>query len=91
MNELTGKVLWIEKTSIHDGEVLMQSEFAAAILKESMLEGMNTAIETSLYGDYETKIRPLLPFLSTMYVDFMRIEWKKNCKVSKTSYKSERY
>lgn len=137
MNELTGKVLRIEKTSIHDGEglrtvvflkgcplkckwcstpesqyryshcaagygkemtvsevvkevskdsifffhsgggvtisggeVLMQSEFAAEILKKCMMEGMQTAIETSLYGDYETKIRPLLPYLSAMYVDF---------------------
>lgn len=56
--------------TISGGEVLMQSEFAAEILKECMLEGMQTAIETSLYGDYETKIRLLLPFLSTMYVDF---------------------
>ena len=137
MNELTGKVLRIEKTSIHDGEglrtvvflkgcplkckwcstpesqyryshcatgygkdmtvsevvkeickdsifffhsgggvtisggeVLMQSEFAAEILKECVTEGIQTAIETSLYGDYDTTIRPLLPFLSAMYVDF---------------------
>lgn len=56
--------------TISGGEVLMQNEFATEILKECMLEGMQTAIETSLYGDYETKIRPLLPFLSAMYVDF---------------------
>lgn len=56
--------------TISGGEVLMQSEFALEILKECRLEGMQTAVETSLYGDYETKIRPLLPFLSAMYIDF---------------------
>lgn len=56
--------------TISGGEVLMQSEFALEILKECMIEGMQTAVETSLYGDYETKIRPLLPFLQAMYVDF---------------------
>ncbi|MDO4312532.1 MAG: glycyl-radical enzyme activating protein, partial [Eubacteriales bacterium] len=56
--------------TISGGEVLMQSEFAAEILKECRMEGMQTAIETSLYGDYDTKIRPLLPHIQTMYIDF---------------------
>lgn len=56
--------------TISGGEVLMQSEFAADILKECRMEGIQTAVETSLYGDYDTKIRPLLPFLCAMYVDF---------------------
>lgn len=56
--------------TISGGEVLMQSEFAVDILKECRMEGIQTAVETSLYGDYDTKIRPLLPLLSAMYVDF---------------------
>ena len=56
--------------TISGGEVLMQSLFAKELLKTCQEEGIQTAIETSLYADYETAIRPLLPYLSSMYVDF---------------------
>ena len=56
--------------TISGGEVLLQSAFAKEILKECMMDGMQTAIETSLFADYEKDIAPLLPYLSAMYVDF---------------------
>ena len=55
--------------TISGGEVLQQSAFAGEILKGCLEEGMQTAIETSLYADYQGSIRPLLPWLTAMYVD----------------------
>ena len=64
--------------TISGGEVLMQSLFAKELLKACQKEGIQTAIETSLYADYETAIRPLLPYLSSMYVDFKIFDEKKH-------------
>lgn len=64
--------------TISGGEVLMQSQFAEEILKACREDGIQTAIESSLYADYETAIRPLLPYLSSMYVDFKIYDEKKH-------------
>ena len=55
--------------TISGGEVLMQADFAKEILKSCMEQGIPTAIETSLYSSYN-KIRELLPYLTSMYIDF---------------------
>ena len=55
--------------TISGGEVLMQADFAKEILKSCMELGIPTAIETSLYSSYD-KIRELLPYLTSMYIDF---------------------
>lgn len=55
--------------TISGGEVLMQADFAKEILKASIEQGISTAIETSLYSSYE-RIRELLPYLTSMYIDF---------------------
>ena len=47
----------------------MQADFAKEILKSCMEQGIPTAIETSLYSSYD-KIRELLPYLTSMYIDF---------------------
>ena len=55
--------------TISGGEVLMQADFAKEILKFCMEQGIPTAIETSLYSSYDN-IKELLPYLTSMYVDF---------------------
>lgn len=55
--------------TISGGEVLMQADFAKEILISCMEQGIPTAIETSLYSSYD-KIRELLPYLTSMYIDF---------------------
>lgn len=55
--------------TISGGEVLMQADFAAEILKSCIEQGIETAIETSLYADFSV-IEKLLPYLDAMYIDF---------------------
>ena len=55
--------------TISGGEVLLQPDFAAEILRQSQEMGISTAIETSLYAEFRD-IEKLLPYLSSMYVDF---------------------
>ena len=55
--------------TISGGEVLAQADFAEAILRVCRDEGIPAAIETSLFANFET-IRPLLPLLDDMYIDF---------------------
>ena len=55
--------------TISGGEVLMQADFAQAILEGCLEQGIPTAIETSLYADY-TEIGKLLPCLDEIYIDF---------------------
>ena len=55
--------------TISGGEVLMQADFAKEILISCMEQGIPTAIETSLYSSYD-KIRELLPYLTSMDIDF---------------------
>lgn len=55
--------------TISGGEVLMQADFAKEILKSCIGQGIQTAVETSLYATYD-RIQELLPYLTTMYIDF---------------------
>lgn len=55
--------------TISGGEVLLQSDFVRDILEACQDEGINTAIESSLYGPYEA-LEKLLPYLNTVFVDF---------------------
>ncbi len=55
--------------TISGGEVLMQPEFASEILKECRYDGMETAIETSLFANYDN-IKLLIPHLTSMFIDF---------------------
>lgn len=55
--------------TISGGEVLLQSDFVKDILEACQDEGINTAIESSLYGPYEA-LEKLLPYLNTVFVDF---------------------
>lgn len=55
--------------TISGGEVLLQADFAQAVLEGCLKQGIPTAIETSLYAEY-TEIEKLLPFLNEIYIDF---------------------
>lgn len=55
--------------TLSGGEVLLQADFAREIVKGCREEGVETAIETSLYADYKN-IEKLLPYLNDVYVDF---------------------
>ena len=55
--------------TISGGEVLMQADFAGEILKACIGQGIQTAVETSLYAAYD-RVQKLLPYLTTMYIDF---------------------
>ena len=50
------------------GEPLMQGEFLTTILKKCKEEGINTAIETTLYASLDL-IKDILPYLDLIYVD----------------------
>lgn len=63
--------------TISGGEVLMQADFAKEILKSCIEQGIPTAIETSLYSSYD-KIRELLPYLTSMYIDFKAADEKRH-------------
>ncbi|MDD2493978.1 MAG: glycyl-radical enzyme activating protein [Tissierellia bacterium] len=54
--------------TLSGGEVLSQPDFAANILKECKRNGINTAIETSFYSNYEN-IEKVLPYLDHLFVD----------------------
>lgn len=55
--------------TLSGGEMLYQPDFAEAILRGCLDEGINTTCETSLYSPYET-IKQLIPLLSSIYADF---------------------
>lgn len=55
--------------TISGGEALMQPEFVQEILKGCCQQGVQTAIETSLFASY-SNIQMLLPYLGAMYIDF---------------------
>lgn len=50
------------------GEPLMQVDFLETVLRQCHSEGINTAIETSLYAPLK-KIIPILDLLDTIYID----------------------
>ena len=58
--------------TLSGGEILAQPEFSFAILKNAKREGLNTAVETSLFASWET-IEPLLPYVNTIYADLKMI------------------
>lgn len=54
--------------TLSGGELLAQPEFSLALLKNARRECVNTAIETSFYGPWES-IAAILPHVNTAYVD----------------------
>lgn len=58
--------------TISGGEPLMQSDFAAELLKGLQRLGIHTAIETSLFAPDET-LEKILPYLDQIYAD-MKLE-----------------
>ena len=54
--------------TLSGGECLFQHEFALALLKGAKEKGINTAIETTSYCEYE-KIEKLLPYIDTYLMD----------------------
>ena len=54
--------------TLSGGELLSQPEFSLAILKNSRMECINTAVETSFYAPWKT-IDKILPFVNTLFVD----------------------
>ncbi len=59
--------------TLSGGEPISQSSFAAALLEESKKLGINTTIESCLYGNYSS-IEKLLPWLDTIYVDIKQMD-----------------
>lgn len=59
--------------TISGGECLLQVEFLAAILKGCKMNGINTAIETSLFAKYR-EIEKILPFIDTLFVDIKHMD-----------------
>ncbi|WP_176461688.1 glycyl-radical enzyme activating protein [Anaeromicrobium sediminis] len=59
--------------TISGGECLMQMEFLRDILQGCKMNGINTAIETSLLAKYED-IEMVLPFIDTFFVDIKHMD-----------------
>ena len=55
--------------TVSGGEPLTQIEFVRDLLEKCREQGIETAVETSLYAPFE-EIRTLLPFLTSMYIDY---------------------
>lgn len=55
--------------TISGGEVLMQADFAREVLQKTQEHGIATAVETSLFAEFD-EIEKILPYLSSMYIDF---------------------
>lgn len=54
--------------TVSGGEILVQPEFVYHLVRRACWEGINTAIETSFYGDWD-KIEPILRCTNTAFVD----------------------
>lgn len=54
--------------TLSGGECLQQPDFAEEILRNCRMQGIDTAIETSLFAPW-SHIETLLPWLNTIYVD----------------------
>ena len=63
--------------TLSGGECLAQNEFALALLKGAKEAGINTAIETTSYCDYEV-IEKLLPYIDTYLMDIKHIDADKH-------------
>ena len=59
--------------TLSGGEPLLQSDFCEAVLAHCKKLGINTAMETCAYGDYQA-IEKLLPHLDTIYADIKIID-----------------
>jgi glycyl-radical enzyme activating protein len=59
--------------TLSGGEVLQQSEFAAAILREARRRGLSTAIETSGHGPWSA-FEELLPNVDVVHFDIKQID-----------------
>ncbi len=59
--------------TLSGGEPLNQSSFAAALLEESKKLGINTTVESCLYGNFGS-IEKLLPWLDTLYADIKQMD-----------------
>ncbi len=59
--------------TLSGGEPISQSSFAAALLEESKKLGINTTVESCLYGHFNS-VEKLLPWLDTIYVDIKQMD-----------------
>lgn len=63
--------------TVSGGEILVQSDFVQTLLSRACWEGIDTAIETTMYGEWE-KIEPILESTYTAFVDLKIIDSKKH-------------
>ena len=63
--------------TLSGGEALLQPEFAVALLQACQEYGINTAIESTAFSDYDVVSR-YLPFLDTFLLDIKHINSKKH-------------
>ncbi len=66
------------------GEPLMQGEFLYDILKACKEEGINTAIETTMYGSFDL-IKKILPYLDLIYIDLKVFDEKRHEELTNVS------
>lgn len=59
--------------TLSGGDVLLQAEFAAALLKECRENGIHTMAELDMYGDF-SKVKLLLPHLNALYIDVKHMD-----------------
>lgn len=63
--------------TLSGGEVLMQPDFAAAILKRCKDEGVHTCIETCGFAKWE-RFEKILPYVDLVFYDFKNMDSKKH-------------
>ncbi|KEJ91906.1 glycyl-radical enzyme activating protein [Synergistes jonesii] len=63
--------------TLSGGEVLMQPEFALAVLKGSADLGIDRTIETCAFAEWRT-IRPLLDYLPNIFIDLKMMDAQKH-------------
>ena len=63
--------------TLSGGEMLLQPDFALALLKLSKKHGINTAVESTGFAPFET-IEKLLPFIDTYLLDIKHINSNKH-------------
>ena len=63
--------------TLSGGECLLQSDFAAELLKECKSEGINTAIETGLFVPWKN-IEKVLPYADLIFADLKIADSKKH-------------
>ena len=73
--------------TISGGEPLMQPDFSLALIRQCKKVGINTAIETSAYGDYSA-VEKLLPQLDVIYVDLKLMDEQLHIKQTGVSNKT---